>query len=116
MSDAEKCIMDALQDITEFVVTAKGTLDLLRSAWELLPTLHKHRNEVRQKLEKAENSLKESEAAAAKALGYKLCRCTFPPQIMLWKKAEGVNVCPECGNQAWDGIHISDEAIEAFRR
>lgn len=67
---------------------------------------------LEQEIAKAERLLKASEAAAAKAMGYRLCRCTFPPQIMLWKKTEKVHVCPECEDVAWEGMHISGGALK----
>jgi hypothetical protein len=48
---------------------------------------------------KAEEALKTSEAELAKALGYRLCRCEFPPPIMLWKKEERADFCPKCGDR-----------------
>jgi len=38
---------------------------------------------VDEALEKAGTAAKIAEAQVAKALGYSLCQCTFPPQIML---------------------------------
>ena len=55
-------------------------------------------------IEKAEKALRASEAELAKALGYKLCQCTFPPQIMLSKghhAEQGMEIfkCEKCGKQ-----------------
>lgn len=38
-------------------------------------------------------------AQTAQALGYRLCRCEFPPRPMLWSNARRVFVCqnPDCG-------------------
>jgi hypothetical protein len=54
---------------------------------------------LQNKITEAEDALKRSDGKLAKKLGYKLCRCTFPPQIMLWKEAQKAHVCPnpECG-------------------
>src|SRR5262249_48823266 len=56
---------------------------------------------VSKQIEKAEAALRASEVELAKTLGYTLCQCTFPPQIMLWKEAEKSHVCPrpECGRR-----------------
>ena len=41
-----------------------------------------------------ERGLKDHEIA--KSLGYDLCDCTEPPQIMLFKRILNANVCPAC--------------------
>ena len=52
----------------------------------------------------AERSLKLSEAVAARSLGYKLCQCEFPPNIMLSagyhpRHDKEIYKCPKCDNQ-----------------
>jgi hypothetical protein len=76
----------------------KGALDLMRSTWQMMPKGEK-RDELAAKMAKAESALQASSAALAKSFGYKLCRCTFPPQIMLWKQAEKTNVCEVCSSK-----------------
>lgn len=48
---------------------------------------------------RAEDALGRGNAELAKALGFPLCQCTFPPQIMLWKEKQKAHICPnaECG-------------------
>jgi hypothetical protein len=84
--------------VTEWVVTGKSAIELLRSAWALLPK-GPGKDALQTKIAEAEDALKRSDGKLAKELGYKLCRCTFPPQIMLWKEAQKAHVCPnpECG-------------------
>jgi hypothetical protein len=86
------------QDITDYIRVSKEALDLARSAWALLPKSAK-RDEVEQKLLAAQNALKRTDAALAQKLGYQLCQCTFPPQIMLWREKEGSHICQnvDCG-------------------
>jgi hypothetical protein len=59
-------------------------------------------------LDKAEKAAKVAEAELAKALGYELCKCQFPPIAMLTvgylsrhhaghKVGEPVFECPKCG-------------------
>lgn len=62
------------------------------------------KDEAEQKLKAADEALRRSDAKLAKDLGYKLCQCTFPPQIMLSKghhDVHGVEMfqCPQCGKQ-----------------
>lgn len=77
----------------------KGALDIARTLRDLLPA-GEQREDAERKIDEATAALAASEAQMAKALGYKLCQCTFPPQIMLWKQAAGVFQCPndECGH------------------
>lgn len=62
------------------------------------------REVAEEKLAEAERTLDLAEGQVAKALGYKLCQCVFPPQIMLsqglhHKYNSEVFKCPECGRQ-----------------
>jgi hypothetical protein len=54
---------------------------------------------AQRQIEKAEVALKSSEAELAQTLGYRLCQCTWPPQIMLWREQEKLYRCqnPQCG-------------------
>jgi hypothetical protein len=79
---------------------AKIALDLVRGTIGLIP-----KSEDRQKVEasiaQAEETLARADAALAKELGYQLCQCTFPPQIMRWREGEQLFLCPnaECGRR-----------------
>lgn len=56
-------------------------------------------------LEKSERAAQLAEAQIAKALGYRLCQCTFPPQIMLsvgYRGHEEYFRCPKCSKE-WPG-------------
>jgi hypothetical protein len=86
------------QDIAEYIRLSKDGLDLMRGAWSLLPKGEK-RDEAEHKLRAAEEALKRSDAALAQKLGYQLCQCTFPPQIMLWKEAQKHTACSNCGRK-----------------
>jgi hypothetical protein len=83
--------------IGEFLTASKSAVDLLKSAYEALPTGSK-REEVECKVKEAEDILKRSDAKLAKDLGYCLCKCEFPPKIMLWKQDAQAEVCPSCGH------------------
>src|ERR1700719_2156962 len=50
------------------------------------------------KIDKAEELVRRADAELAKSLGYPLCQCTWPPQIMLWKQEVSASVCPKCGH------------------
>jgi hypothetical protein len=92
--------MDIIHEVTPFLAAAKTAIEVIKAAITLLPKGSKS-EEAQEQIERAEKALKASEGAAAKALGYKICQCTFPPQIMLWKEAERAHVCPNstCGRK-----------------
>jgi predicted RNA-binding Zn-ribbon protein involved in translation (DUF1610 family) len=71
-------------------------LSLLKSARDLLPK-SPQKEAISQKLEEAEKAFRIAEAKAAQELGYPLCKCTWPPQIMLAMKKKLHFKCPECG-------------------
>ena|SRR5438477_3606447 len=90
----------AISDFVGYLTAAKSALDIFRGIRAELPQGPKT-DQVQQQIETAERFLQKSEAELAQALGYKLCQCTFPPQIMLWKEAESAHVCPNpaCGRR-----------------
>lgn len=107
--------MDIVQSVTEYLNAGKSAVELLKTAVGFLPRGSKGvQAQAREEIERAEIALKASEAAAAKAFGYQLCQCTFPPQIMLWKEAERASVCPACGHRAYTEYRISDAAVAAL--
>jgi hypothetical protein len=92
----------------------KAAIDLLRSALgaakdakDLLPDSTR-KDAVSQSLEEADKAARLAEVQVAQSLGYKLCQCTFPPQIMLSQghdpKATFLNEaeyfkCEKCGRE-----------------
>lgn len=85
-------------EVKGWLTAGKVGLELLKTAVGFLPK-GKDRDAAEAKLQEAEEALLRSDASLAKNLGYRLCRCTFPPQIMLWNKDERVSVCPSCGDR-----------------
>ena len=88
------------QTVGEYISVSRNALGLFKEAYSALPKGEK-RDEIEQKIKAAEASLARSDAALAKQLWYQLCDCTWPPQIMLWRQAEGARVCPDpaCGRK-----------------
>jgi hypothetical protein len=80
-------------EATSYLTAAKSALDILKTALGLLPR-GADKDALANKIEEAEEALKRSDAKLAKELGYKLCKCTFPPQIMLWSERRKAFVCP----------------------
>jgi len=106
-----------LTDIQGWLGAAKDTMSLLKSAAALLPKGEK-RAEIEVRIGAAEEALKRSDAKLAHDMGLKLCDCTFPPQIMLWKEAEKSHVCPNsaCRRKTKRGIQISKEVLEQLAK
>jgi hypothetical protein len=74
----------------------RNCLVALKTAKELLPK-GKNKQKVTEDIEKAEKNIAIAEAQIAKEFGYRLCQCTFPPQIMLFTGASNRYKCPTCG-------------------
>ena len=91
----------------------KATVDLMPVSTE--------RNSAEEKLDEAAENLAFAEAELAKALGYKLCQCTFPPQIMLSKgrheRGDEVFRCNKCGKQEPSEQHFAlQERVDAHNQ
>ncbi len=96
------------QEISDYIHLSKDSLDLLRAALSVLPSGQK-RDEAEHKLRTAEEALKRSDAALALKLGYQLCQCTFPPQIMLWEESTKTKKCQRCGHTNNFNRPLNDE-------
>ena len=91
--------IEALRTALELLA---GALSALRQAKDLLPE-GSQKNDAAEALEQAERQLRLAEAKAAQALGYELCRCTFPPQIMLFTGEDDHYRCPKCDYEKHTG-------------
>jgi hypothetical protein len=118
----------------------KDSIDLFRNAIGLAKDAKNMLGDGSQKeaiasaLHEAEQSAALAEAKIAQSLDYELCRCTFPPQIMLLvgrnsRPDKPVYRCSHCGNQEpsqaklrqWDESHRSihehnQKVRERYRR
>jgi hypothetical protein len=103
-------------NFVDYVTAAKGDLEVIKAALNLIPKDVKT-DKTREQIERAEQALKASEAAAAKAFGYALCKCTFPPQIMLWIEADKAHLCPNssCGRKIAERGSAPDDDCEYIR-
>jgi hypothetical protein len=86
----------------------RSAMGLLKDAKELLPPGDQRQQAITQALATAESSSKIAEAEVAKALGFELCKCQFPPTPMLTVGYFSIQVakhltgdpvfeCPKCG-------------------
>lgn len=85
-------------DIGDFgsIITAmRNTVGLFKDAVSLLP-MGKNRDEIKRLIDDADKKTGAFETDAAVKLGYPICRCTWPPQIMLQKK-KNIFHCDNCG-------------------
>jgi hypothetical protein len=92
-----------MNEIDTYIRASRSALDLFKSLRGLLPK-GPDADAADEQLDRAEKALRASEAELAKALGYELCKCTFPPQIMLSQGRHPVHdkeifECPKCGKQ-----------------
>lgn len=85
-----------IPEIKSLIDVSKSIVGLLKDFRDLAPA--PKQSEIAEKIEQAEKELSLAESATAKELGYDLCQCTFPPQIMLYKAEQGATVCPVCSN------------------
>jgi hypothetical protein len=100
--------MDVTQ-FSEYLTAGKGVLDLMKTAIGLLPK-SEDREAISAQIARAEAALKIQEAALAQSLGYHICQCTWPPQIMLYQAHQRRYVCQ---NSAC-GFVIREPSVEDF--
>lgn len=86
-----------IETLASFFSASNGALNLFKQMREMLPE-GDEADKIQKEIVKAEEALKASRAELAKALGYRLCRCDFPPEPMLWKRDIRKEVCPKCGD------------------
>jgi hypothetical protein len=88
-----------LMPFKDFLASAATVLTILKNAKDMIPK-GPQRDDAERAFAEAERALRISEASAAIALNYQICKCTWPPQI-----ATSIGVigweekfrCPACG-------------------
>src|SRR5260370_2308167 len=94
------------------VVCFRAALGLLKDCRGLGTKKTQPAKPITAALDKAEEAAKVAEAEIAKAFGYELCKCGFPPTVMLtvgytteWQSGKGGPVfeCPKCGYTTSEG-------------
>ena len=94
-------LLKILEAFTKGLTALKGAIDLLKSAKESLPA-GDQKTSIEQKIVEAEHILQLANAEMGQSLGFQLCQCTWPPQIMVSAGySEEAQVeqlkCPHCG-------------------
>jgi hypothetical protein len=88
-----------IQALSEGLKLVIGAISALKQAKDLLPD-GSEKDAAAKALEQAEQQFRIAEAQTAQGLGYPLCKCTFPPQIMLLTDQAGEYYrCPKCNRE-----------------
>lgn len=97
---------DAMTQFKVGLDMLRGTIGLVKDARDVLPA-GPQRDAITSALDKSDNQIQLAEAQIASGLGYELCKCQFPPTIMLTvghhsgrgssNKTGPVYECPKCG-------------------
>lgn len=74
------------------------SLGLLKKARDVMPE-SKEKKDLTKQLAEVEAAYRVAEARAAQELGYELCKCSWPPQIMLLA-SDGRAECSKCRRRA----------------
>ena len=82
-----------MESLNGFLGAAKSALDLFRGIRAELPQ-GPLSDQAASQIETAAKALKASEAELAKSLGFKLYKCSWPPQIMLWNNEKRATNLP----------------------
>jgi hypothetical protein len=87
-----------LTSLKDYFTAAASLMTILKNAKDMIPK-GPQRDDAERALAEAERALRISEASAAVALNYEICRCTWPPQIATsigTRNYEEKFQCPAC--------------------
>ena len=115
----EESLLQVLEGFTKGLTVLKEAVGLVHSANEQLP-VGEQQKAIQQKVEKAERLIQAGHAAVGQSLGFQLCHCTWPPQVMTstgYTKETQVEQfsCPHCGKStSLSGRKKPSEQVTAF--
>lgn len=99
-------INSAMESVKIGVSLLGESIGLIKKTKDLLPE-SKEKDAISKSLIEADKAARLAESQIALALGYELCQCTFPPQIMLsngYKEVEYHHeeefVCAKCNKSS----------------
>jgi hypothetical protein len=75
-------LLNILEGYTKGLAALNGTIKLLRSAKDQLPN-EEQKVLIEKKIAEAEHSLQLGNAEIGQSLGFQLCQCTWPHQVMV---------------------------------
>ena len=84
-----------LEIIQPSLAAITSALSIIKQGQSLLPDAAETKA-LQAELETLRAQHERLDSQIAQALGYELCKCTYPPQIMLYKKEQNASVCPDC--------------------
>ena len=83
--------------ITAGIQGMTNAIGLLKSAKDMLPN-GAEKKTAEAAIQQAEQGFQAAQAQIAQSLGYQICKCTWPPQIMLTNEGDrNIHKCPKCG-------------------
>lgn len=115
----EQNLLQVLEAFTKGLTTLKEAIALVHSANKQLPA-GEPRTAIQQKIEEAERAIQLGHAAMGQSLGFQLCHCTWPPQVMASTNySEDTKIeqftCPNCKKTlSLPGRQTPSAAVTAF--
>ncbi|HSF08743.1 MAG TPA: hypothetical protein VLA60_04975 [Nitrospirales bacterium] len=115
----EQSLLQVLEAFTKGLTTLKEAIALVHSANDQLPA-GEPRKAIQQKIEEAERAIQVGHAAMGQSLGFQLCHCTWPPQVMASSHYSSETkveqfTCPNCEKTlSLSGRQAPDTAMTAF--
>lgn len=99
--------MNDIKEIMEGIGYFKSVLSTIKEVITIWPKskekqISQSLQEISTRVQLAEVQLAKAELQLAKGLGYELCKCTWPPQIMLFTGEAQYGEkfrCPACGRE-----------------
>jgi hypothetical protein len=89
---------------SDWVDCSRSAINEFKGIRDKLPA-GKQRDEINEKIKRAEDLLSRADTELAQKLGFELCKCAFPPKIMLWDESQSASICSSCGHRKIDFIH-----------
>ena len=115
----EESLQKVLEAFTKGLTVLKEAIGLVHSANDQLPA-GEQKKSIQQKVEEAERLIQVGHASVGQSLGFQLCHCTWPPQVMA---STGFNeqtqveqfTCSNCGKAlSLSGRKKPGEHLTAF--
>ena len=118
-AQGEQNLLQVLEAFTKGLTVLKEAIGLVHSANDQLPA-GESQKAIQQKVEEAERLIQAGHATVGESLGFQLCHCTWPPQVMAstgYTKETHVEqfTCPNCKKSvSLSGRKNPREKITAF--
>jgi len=115
----EQNLLQVLEAFTKGLTILKEAINFVHSANDQLPA-GEPQKAIQQKVEEAERLIQVGHATVGESLGFQLCHCTWPPQVMGSSGySEETHVeqftCPNCGKSvSLTGRKKPSEHVTAF--